>query len=267
MAFLTEDVPAYGVPLTVAPGVRRIVARNPGKMTYHGTNSYLLDGAEGLSVVDPGPDDAAHLAAVLAAAGKIARIIVTHSHHDHAGNLAALRAATGSPDHVVEDGDEVDGWRLLHTPGHAADHFCLARADGVVMTADHVMGWSTSVVSPPEGDMAAYFASLRRLLAREDSVYLPGHGPAIDTPRAYAQFLLDHRQGREDAILAVLAQGAADIEALVAALYIGLAEALLPMARRNVLAHLQKLAAEERVAEDGAVWVIRAPSFGRASSE
>ena len=275
MAFLTEDVPAYGVPVTVAPGVRRIVARNPGRMTYHGTNTYPLDGADGVSVLDPGPDDADHLAAVLAAAGKVARIIVTHSHHDHVGNLAALRATTAapvyaqapqlSPDHVLADGDEVAGWRLLHTPGHAADHFCLARADGVLMTADHVMGWSTSVVSPPEGDMAAYFASLRRLLAREDAVYLPGHGPAIDTPRAYAQFLLDHRQGREDAILAVLGHGAADIETLVAALYVGLAEALVPMAKRNVLAHLQKLAVEERAVEDGAVWVIRAPSFGRAS--
>ncbi len=264
MEYLTEPPPPRGVATSAGPGIRRIVAGNPGPMTYHGTNTYLIDGPDGTTVLDPGPDDAQHRDAVLAAAGKIARILVSHSHIDHVAGLPALRAATNapvfafspelSPDHRLTDGDIVAGWTVLHTPGHAPDHVSFARDDGVVFTADHVMGWSSSVVSPPDGDMAAYFASLRRLLARDDRRYLPGHGPAIAAPRAYATVLLGHRQGREDAILTALAMGPHAVAALVDRLYGGIASDLRGAATRNVLAHLLKLADEGRVLQSGATW-------------
>lgn len=265
MAFLTEPEPPRGQATQSAPGVRRLVANNPGPMTYHGTNTYLLEGADGLTIVDPGPDDPAHLADILAQ-GRIARIIVTHAHHDHYGALEALRAATGAPvfaraqslrpDHDLPDGAVLEGWTALHTPGHAPDHVCLARADGVLLSADVVMGWSTTVVSPPEGDMIAYFDSLARLSARQDQVFLPGHGPAIGDPAQYLRFLRDHRLGREQAILDALAREPSDIPSLVLALYLGLAERLRPMAARSVEAHLRKLEAESRAAERDGVWFI-----------
>jgi glyoxylase-like metal-dependent hydrolase (beta-lactamase superfamily II) len=265
MAYLSEIEPARGVALACADGIRRIVADNPGPMTYHGTNTYLLEGPDGVSVLDPGPDDAAHLAAVLRAAGTVAQILVSHGHLDHVGGLPAMRAATGapvfafdpklSPDHVMRDGCVVADWTVLHTPGHAADHVALARADGVVMTADHVMGWSSSVVSPPEGDMAAYFASLHRLLARSDRLYLPGHGPAIADPGGYARFLLAHRMQREAAILAALDDRPQGPPALVDAIYAGLAPHLHKAAQRNVLAHLQKLRGDGLAAERDGGWV------------
>jgi glyoxylase-like metal-dependent hydrolase (beta-lactamase superfamily II) len=264
MTYLTEMAPQTGVALPAADGIRRIVANNPGPMTYHGTNTYLLDGADGVSVLDPGPDDPAHVAAVLREAGKVVRILVSHGHLDHVGALAAMRAATGapvfafdaglSPDRLLRDGDVVAEWTVLHTPGHAPDHLSLARADGVVMTADHVMGWSSSVVSPPEGDMAAYFASLHRLLAREDRLYLPGHGPAITDPAGYARFLLKHREQREAAIFAALEEAPAKVPALVEAIYAGLAPHLHKAAQRNVVAHLLKLQGEGRVVPDGDRW-------------
>ncbi len=253
MAFLTEASPERGMAMEMTHGVRRIVAGNPGPMTYHGTNTYLLDGPDGISVLDPGPDDAEHLQAVLAHAGPVARILISHSHIDHVGNLPALREATGAPvfafspklgpDHLLKDGDELAGWTMMHTPGHAPDHLCMARGDGVVMTADHVMGWSTSVVSPPDGDMAAYFSSLERLLVRKDRLYLPGHGPAIVQPLDHTRFLLDHRLAREAAIVAALPGDAA---ALVEKIYVSLAPHLRPAAERSVLAHLLKLESEGR---------------------
>ena len=154
-------------------------------MTYWGTNTYLIEGPDGLTVLDPGPDDPAHVAALLAA-GPVTRILLSHTHHDHLGAVAALRERTGAPVHAwhspsvpvgpfepVRDGDAVAGWTAVFTPGHAGDHVCFAR-DGVVFSADHVMGWSSSVVSPPDGNMAAYVQSLRRMLARDDRLYLPG---------------------------------------------------------------------------------------------
>jgi glyoxylase-like metal-dependent hydrolase (beta-lactamase superfamily II) len=266
MAYLTEPRPDYGTALPAAPGIRRIVAPNPGPMTYHGTNTYLIDGAEGTIVLDPGPENAAHLDAVLKQAGHVAKILISHGHFDHVGGLPGLRAATGAPvfafsdvpapDHPVRDGDVIEGWTAIHTPGHAADHLCLAREDGVVFTADHVMGWSSSVVSPPQGDMAAYFASLQRLLAREDRLYLPGHGPAVTEPLAHTASLLNHRLAREGAVLAELQAGPQDVAGLVAALYVSLADHLRPAAGRSVLAHLLKLRDEGRVVQNGETWAI-----------
>jgi glyoxylase-like metal-dependent hydrolase (beta-lactamase superfamily II) len=269
MDFLTEPEPRRGTVLPVVPGIGRIVAANPGPMTYHGTNTYLIAGEAGTIVLDPGPDDAAHVQAILAATGgKIGKILVSHTHRDHIGALPALRAATGAPTHgffrsaepsfipdvKLRDGDVVEGWTALHTPGHAADHLSFARADGVVFTGDHVMSWSTSVVSPPQGDMAAYFASLRRLLARAHLLYLPGHGPPITETRRFVQALLDHRVMRENAILGALRRAPGATAGLVEVIYAGIAPALRGAAERNVLAHLQKLEAEGRAVREGETW-------------
>ncbi|MCW3476448.1 MBL fold metallo-hydrolase [Limobrevibacterium gyesilva] len=269
MAFLTEPEPARGVVIPVIPGIGRIVAANPGPMTYHGTNTYLIDGPDGTTVLDPGPADPAHVQHILAATGgKVVRILLSHTHRDHVGALAALQAATGArshafhrsaapgfaPDVPLRDGDEVAGWTALHTPGHAADHLCFARADGVVFTADHIMSWSSSIVSPPDGDMSAYFASLRRMLARDDRLYLSGHGPPRRDTRAYAQHLLDHRLQREGAIVTALAEAPQDTLALVDRLYAPVNPRLRGAAERNVLAHLLKLRDEGRALQDGTVW-------------
>jgi len=269
MALLTEPVPPYGEVLPVLPGISRIVAANPGPMTYHGTNTYLIEGEDGLSVLDPGPDQAEHVARIVkAAGGHVARIILSHTHPDHLGAVPALKAATGAPvysfhrsqdpshtpDHPLHDGDMVAGWTALHTPGHASDHLCFARADGVVFTADHVMSWSTSIVSPPHGNMADYFASLRLLLARPDTTYLPGHGPPITDPHPFARALLAHRAQREAAIANALLSGAKSPAALVEALYSQITPNLRAAAQRNVIAHLHKLRDEGRAVEDGEVW-------------
>ena len=271
MKFLTEPEPTRGTVLPVADGIRRVVAPNPGPFTYHGTNTYLIDSDAGLMVLDPGPDDASHREAILAATGgRIAKILLSHTHADHLDGLAALQAATGAPSHgfhasadprfvpdmPLHDGDTLEGWTALHTPGHAADHLCFARDDGVVLTADHIMSWSTSVVSPPGGHMGQYFASLRRMLARDDRLHLPGHGPPLAEPRGYVQHLLDHRQQREAAILAALATGPQTAAGLVDALYVGLAERLKPAASRSVTAHLEKLRDEGGARMSDGIWQV-----------
>lgn len=266
MEHLTEPEPLRGQPVEVGPGIRRIVAANPGPMTYHGTNTYLVDDADGVCVIDPGPADPAHLAAVLAAGGgRIARILLTHSHADHIGNLAELRRATGArvwasapealPDTVPADGTPIGALSVLHTPGHAPDHLCFVRDDGTLFTGDHVMGWSSTVVPPPpRGDMAAYLASLERLRARNDRRYLPGHGPAVPAPQAYVAALIARRHDREAAILRALARGPSDAGAMTGRLYATVPPALRRAAELNLRAHLLKLAAEGRVAETGGLW-------------
>ncbi len=274
MAFLSEPEPARGEPHAVSPGIRRIVANNPGPMTYWGTNTYLIDGSltgagPGLLVLDPGPDDAAHVAAVLAAAdGPVIGILLSHTHHDHLGATAALRRETGAPvvawhasavpsfapDVPLQDGDDAFGWRALHTPGHASDHVCFAGPGGVVFSADHVMGWSTSVVGPPGGSMGDYFASLARMLARDDAVYFPGHGPPIPEPGGHVAALLEHRRAREAAIASTLGSAPQSATAIVDLLYRKLDPALRRAAERNVVAHLGKLAEEGRAHDTGAGW-------------
>jgi glyoxylase-like metal-dependent hydrolase (beta-lactamase superfamily II) len=268
MNFYTEPEPVRGEPREIAPGILRIVAPNPGNFTYWGTNTYLLAEQGGFAVLDPGPESGSHLAAILAAAGgKVARILVSHTHHDHIAGLPALQAATGAPaygydpstepsftpDIPLADGDRVAGWTALHTPGHAADHLCYAR-DGVVFTADHIMSWSTSIVSPPAGDMSAYFASLRRMLARDDRLYLPGHGPPVPDPARYAGFLLAHREQREAGVRGALAGGPKTPADIVLALYTELRPALRPAAERSVLAHLHKLRDDGLARDDGGTW-------------
>jgi glyoxylase-like metal-dependent hydrolase (beta-lactamase superfamily II) len=269
VGFLTENAPERGVALPVASGIRRIVAPNAGPMTYHGTNTWLLDEPDGVVVIDPGPDAAAHVAAILAATGgQVARILLTHTHPDHLGATAALQAATGAsvsawakpwvrgfaPTHGIADGERIGSLTALHTPGHASDHLCFACDDGVVFTGDHVMSWSTSIVSPPDGDMAAYMASLRSLLARDDRLYLPGHGPPLPEPAALVRGMLSHRIAREAAVLRALEAGPRTEADLVEALYTGLAAHLVPAARRSILAHLRKLEADGKVEREGEAW-------------
>ncbi len=258
---LTEPEPARLVAIAVHPGVRRMVAPNPGPMTYHGTNTWLVDEPDGLTVIDPGPDDPAHIGAI-AASGPVARIVLTHTHPDHVAGAPALRAATGAaihgwgapwaegfvPDVAIEDGAQLGRLTALHTPGHASDHVCFALGGtGVLFTGDHVMSWSTTVVSPPDGDMGAYMTSLRLLLGREDTLYLCGHGPPLPDPRPMVRGMLAHRAGRESSILAVLARGTASVDELTAAMYAGLESHLLGAAKRTVMAHLEKLEREGRV--------------------
>lgn len=274
MGFLTETEPPRGPPLGVLPGIRRIVAANPGPMTYHGTNTYLIDGPEGVVVLDPGPDRPEHIEAILEATGEaISLILLSHTHLDHVGAVPGLKQATGAPvaafavsalegfapDIGLNDGDTIAGLGALHTPGHASDHLCFALKapdrTRVLFSADHVMSWSSSIVSPPGGNMRDYFASLRRLLDRDDDVFLPGHGPPLPEPRNLVEALLHHRQERERAILQALTiTGPAGTHAIMNALYSQTEPMLRRAAERNVLAHLLKLEAEGLVVRDVSVW-------------
>lgn len=269
MGFLTEAEPERGVAQQMLPGIRRLVARNPGIMTYHGTNTYLIDGDDGLTVLDPGPDDPAHVRDILNAAGNvpITRIVLSHTHHDHLGALAGLKAATGAPsygfqrpatrsftpDHKLADGDSVAGLVAVHTPGHASDHLAFAYRD-FLFSADHVMSWSSSIVNPPDGDMQAYYASLHRLLDRNDTAYLPGHGPLLPNPRALVAEMLAHRRKREESILAAVQNAPTTVAELAHHLYAKQDPMLKIAAERNVLAHLIKLRAEGIVIEHANIW-------------
>jgi glyoxylase-like metal-dependent hydrolase (beta-lactamase superfamily II) len=168
--------------------------------------------------------------------------------------FATSTAAGFTPDVPLHDGDHIAGLTALHTPGHASDHLCFAGPDGILFSADHVMSWSSTVVSPPDGDMAAYFASLRRLLERDDLLFLPGHGPPLPEPRALVAELLHHRQAREAAIAAALGPSPVAPAAIVAGIYSQVHPTLLRAAERNVIAHLQKLAQEGRAVHEGEGW-------------
>jgi glyoxylase-like metal-dependent hydrolase (beta-lactamase superfamily II) len=272
----------------VMPGVRRIVADNPGPFTFKGTLTYIL-GRGKVAIIDPGPEDENHMRAVLdAVRGEtVTHIFVTHTHRDHSPATPAIKAATGAtvyaegphrasrplnageaprmeasndtdfrPDHALSDGDVVsgDGWSLeaVTTPGHTANHMAFALKDSDLMfSGDHVMGWSTTIVAPPDGAMADYMSSLDKLTARKENVYLPGHGGAIrEAPRFVAGLIL-HRKAREASILHRLAKGATDIATIVRAVYIGLDPRLVKAAGFSVLAHMEDLVARGAVATDG----------------
>jgi len=232
-------------------------------MTYHGTNTYLVAGDDGLTVIDPGPDSAAHVADILAVGERIARIVLTHTHADHSGAVPALAAATGAPvyghggklapDVRLEDGAEVAGFTALYTPGHAADHLCyeyrLTDGRKILFSGDHVMPWSSSIVNPPDGDMGAYYRSLEALLGRDDEIYLSGHGPMLEQPLTLVTEMLAHRKFRERMILDELRGQHWAVAPLAAKLY-NKADAFLKIAaQRNVLAHMLKLKDEGVVAE------------------
>jgi glyoxylase-like metal-dependent hydrolase (beta-lactamase superfamily II) len=261
----------YGRLEPVAAEVRRIVARNPSPFTFRGTGTYVIGSGE-VAVIDPGPDLAEHVEALLAglAGERVTHILITHTHRDHSPAAAALKAATGAPtwgfgphaggvrgepgveeggdwdfvpDVAVRDGERIAGrgwgFEAVHTPGHTSNHLCFALEDsGILFSGDHVMGWSTSVISPPDGDMAAYMASLDKLLGRPDAVYWPTHGPAIGEPKRYVGAFIAHRREREAGILDCLAAGVEQIDAIVERLYIGLQPGLRRAAGRSVQAHL-----------------------------
>lgn len=224
-------------------------------MTYHGTNTYLLDGDDGVVVLDPGPDDASHVEAILdATGGAVGAILVSHHHLDHAGATTALKERTGAPvlafsheyggeiDDGLADGDRIAGLTVLHTPGHAPDHLSFARPDGVLFTGDHVMAWSpTSVMIPGGGDLGDYLRSLRRILARSDSIHLPGHGPPLPNPRGYIEDLLREREARATAVCKALDGGAETLEEVVDALYPRLDPAVRALAERSIRPYLVHL--------------------------
>lgn len=253
----------------LAPGLCRLTAPNPGLMTGPGTNTYLV-GRGRLAVVDPGPDDPTHLDALVAEAHRrratVATIVVTHTHPDHAPGAAALAARTGAevvgfgaadgflPDRTVGDGDLVAGdsfaLRAIHTPGHASNHLCfLIEGAGVLLTGDHVMHGSTVVIRPPDGDMNQYLASLERLAGPDPgfATVAPGHGRLIGDPAPVLRATIAHRLERERTVACALAAaGEATVDDLLPTVYADVAEALLPVARFSLWAHLRKLAADGR---------------------
>ncbi|MEA1073087.1 MBL fold metallo-hydrolase [Sphingomonas sp. LY160] len=270
----------------VEPGIARLLAPNPSPFTFTGTQTYLVGEGE-LVVIDPGPDEPAHIDAMIAAiAGRpVAAIACTHTHRDHSPASRALKEVTGAPivgcaplaltaigpradasfdldyvpDLVMADGDELnfDGGLTLTavaTPGHTSNHLCFAYGDAL-FTGDHVMGWSTSVVVPPDGDMGDYLASLDKLRSRDDRIYFPTHGPPVTKPQQLVRGMIGHRMQREKQILKRLAAGDREIDEIVANCYPGLDPRLVPAAGGSVLAHLMDLNRRGMVSRDGDQWL------------
>ena len=266
------------------PGIARVLAHNPSAFTYHGTQTYLL-GKREVAVIDPGPDLDEHVEALVAAiAGRpVVAICCTHTHRDHSPAAWPLAEATGAPiigcaplaletvgpradaafdgdyaaDRVLGDGEslKIDGKALtaVATPGHTSNHLCFAYGDAL-MTGDHVMGWSTTVVVPPDGDMAAYMASLHKLRERGDLTYYPAHGPAVTKPQQYLRGLIGHRLQREKQILRLIGAEARDIPEIVANAYPGLDPRLVTAAGGSVFAHLLDLQARGLVVREEDLW-------------
>ncbi len=270
--------------------VRRVLARNPSPFTSTGTQTYIV-GEGDVAVIDPGPDLPDHVDALVAALSgeRVAAILCTHTHRDHSPASRPLQARTGAPivgcaplslddegpradesfdsdyrpDRILADGERLGGggWTLeaVATPGHTSNHLCLAlEEERALFTGDHVMGWSTTVVAPPDGDMADYMASLERLLARGDLIYYPAHGPAVEDPRGHVRRLIEHRRMRERQILAHVGRGEGRIPAMVAEMYADVDPRLFPAAGRSVLAHLIDLERRRLVREEGETWTLAA---------
>ena len=271
------------------PGVRRVMANNPGPFTFKGTLSYIV-GRGKVAIIDPGPDDAAHIGALLDAVGgeTVTHIFVTHTHRDHSPAVPAIKAATGAtvyaegphraarplhigehnpldssgdrdfrPDVQLKDGEVVegDGWAIegVTTPGHTANHMAYAvKEKNLLFAGDHVMAWATSIVAPPDGAMSDYMASLDKLARRGEDLYFSGHGPAIPDAKRFVNYYILHRKAREASILHRLGKGAADIPSIVRAIYIGIDPRLTGAAGLSVLAHMEDLVTRGLVETDGA---------------
>jgi glyoxylase-like metal-dependent hydrolase (beta-lactamase superfamily II) len=289
--FVKEFSFAYGEPARLSPLIRRVVANNPGPFTYTGTGTYIIggDGAQAVAVIDPGPDDDAHLGALTAAIGaaRVSHILVTHTHRDHCAGARRFAERTGAPvlaagphpvkhaacaapaldegadyafrpDRRIADGEIIqgDGWTIeaVATPGHLSNHLCFAlRKEKALFTGDHIMGWSTSIISPPDGDMAAYMASLELLLERDDEVYWPTHGPRIDNPKELVRAFIEHRHEREAQIRKCIAKGVHRIRDMVPIMYTSTPEFMYPAAARSVLAAVEYMVKKGEIVADGAI--------------
>ena len=266
------------------PGIGRVLAHNPSAFTYYGTQSYIV-GEREVAVIDPGPDLPEHIDAIERAVGgrKVAAIMCTHTHRDHSPAARPLAERTGAPiigcaplaletvgpradaafdgdyapDLVLQDGDcaKVNGAQItaVATPGHTSNHLCFAY-EGALLTGDHVMGWSTTVVVPPDGDMAAYMQSLDKLRGRDDRIYYPAHGPAVTNPQQYVRSLIGHRMQREKQILKLVGEEPRAIPDIVANAYPGLDPRLVTAAGGSVYAHLLDLQQRGLVAQEGETW-------------
>jgi len=276
----------YGAAERLSPLVRRVLARNPSPFTFTGTGTYIV-GTGTVAIIDPGPTDQAHLDAICAAvAGEtVSHLVITHTHMDHSPAAVPLKPRLGAmvvgcaplmlsddgpradagfdpsyaPDRVLADGEAVSGpgWtlRALHTPGHTSNHLCFAlEEEKALFSGDHVMGWSTTVVAPPDGDMAAYMASLKLLLDRDDRRYYATHGSPIEEPQRLVKHLMAHRRQRETQILSHLAEGERTIPAMVEQMYASVDKRLWGAAGRSVLAHLIDLESRGLVARQADAW-------------
>ena len=272
---------SYQVCESIGPLVRRIVARNPGPFTFYGTGTYIIGRGE-VAIVDPGPADPQHIQALLQATDneKITHILVTHTHLDHSPGAAVLKKITGAPtfgygphgagkhltDDIVEagadwefvpdvkisDGEILNGkdWSVecVHTPGHTSNHICFQlRENKTLFCGDHVMAWSTSIISPPDGDLSDYLSSLRKLLFRDDEIFWPCHGPAIEYPRPFVQSFIDHRKTRIEEVVRCLNNGINSIGQMVPTMYQGLDKRMQPAAARSILSALIYLIDKNRV--------------------
>ena len=269
----------------VEAGVGRLLAHNPSAFTYYGTQTYVA-GEREVAIIDPGPDLPEHLDAIEQAIGgrPIVAIMCTHTHRDHSPAARPLSERTGAPivgcaplaletvgpradasfdgdyapEEILGDGEaiEVDGKPItaVATPGHTSNHLCFAYGDAL-FTGDHVMGWSTTVVVPPDGDMAAYMTSLDKLRQRDDRIYYPAHGPAVTIPQQYVRHLMGHRMQREKQILSLVREKARPIPDIVANAYPGLDPRLVTAAGGSVLAHLLDLERRGLVEQQGDAWI------------
>jgi glyoxylase-like metal-dependent hydrolase (beta-lactamase superfamily II) len=268
----------YGRAQRLSPKVERLLANNPSPFTFRGTGVYLVGDDRHVAVIDPGPDDPAHIASLLAAIGsrKVGHILVTHTHRDHSPAAAALKKATGAktyaygpharnsgdveeggdrdfvPDVAIRDGDVIAGesYRVqcVFTPGHTSNHMCFALDDEqALFTGDHVMGWSTSVIAPPDGNMGDYLRSLEKLIARKDRILYPTHGSPIVKPASFLRAYLAHRRMRESQIARAIKRGKNTAPLLVETLYAGLAPGLMRAAQFTVEAHLLHMIEDKRI--------------------
>jgi len=293
MAAIPEKPWPTGTAEQLDPLIARVLAPNPSPYTFTGTQTYVVGRPDGpdCAVIDPGPADEAHLDAIAAAVGtrELTAIMCTHTHRDHSPAAAPLRDRTGapvvgcaplvlstdlpradesfdktySPDRVLDDGEGMqgNGWTLIAvaTPGHTSNHLCFALEESeALFTGDHVMGWSTSVVVPPDGDMGHYLASLEKLLSRDDRVFHSAHGPAIEKPRQLVRGMIGHRRQRENQIRRLLGEEARTVAQFIPKMYKGLDERLVPAAEMSVTAHLidlEKRGLVKRAQESGVeIW-------------
>ena len=267
--------------------IQRVLAPNPSPYTYTGTQTYLVGNAGEIAVIDPGPNEPEHIDAIMAAVGdaRVIAIMCTHTHRDHSPAAAPLATRTGAPvigcaqlvlktdrpradeafdttyapDRVLEHGEAMTGtgWtlRAVHTPGHTSNHLCFALEEsGALFTGDHVMGWSTSVVIPPDGDMGDYMKSLEHLQSREDRVYYAAHGAPIEKPRQLVRGMIGHRRQRENQIIRLMGERPRPIPEFIPDMYKGLDERLIPAAEMSVEAHLIDLEKRGLAGQTAGVW-------------